>query len=266
MKRVLTIAGSDSGGGAGIQADLKAITLLGAFGMSAITALTAQNTVAVTAIHEVPSDFIGAQIDAVFSDIGVDAVKTGMLASAQVVRLVADRLAYYGPPVVVVDPVMAAKGGTPLLAADARAALIEALMPLATVVTPNLHEASALIGLEIRDETAMRRAAEKIHALGPSYVLVKGGHLQGEAVDLLFDGRDFHEFRVPRVETKNTHGTGCTYAAAIATYLAQEIPMVEAVRAAKRFITEAIRQGFDLGKGHGPTNPYAAVSREWRRP
>jgi hydroxymethylpyrimidine/phosphomethylpyrimidine kinase len=265
VKRVLTIAGSDSGGGAGIQADLKAITLLGAFGMSAITALTAQNTVAVMAIHEVPLEFIGAQIDAVFSDIGVDAVKTGMLASAQVVRLIADKLAHYGPPVVVVDPVMIAKAGTPLLARDARAALIEALLPLATVVTPNLHEASALIGGEIRDEAAMRRAAAKIQALGPSYVLVKGGHLEGEAVDVLFDGRDFHEFRAPRVETKNTHGTGCTYAAAIATYLAQEIPMVEAVRAAKRFITEAIRQGLDLGKGHGPTNPYAAVSREWQR-
>ncbi len=264
MKRVLTIAGSDSGGGAGIQADLKVIALLGAFGMSAITALTAQNTVAVTAIHEVPPDFISAQIDAVFSDIGVDAVKTGMLASARVVRLVAGKLAHYGPPVVVVDPVMAAKGGTPLLAADARAALIEALLPLATVVTPNLQEASALIGGQIRDETTMRRAAEKIHALGPSYVLVKGGHLEGDAVDLLFDGRGFHEFRAPRVETKNTHGTGCTYAAAIATYLAQEIPMVEAVRAAKRFITEAIRQGLDLGKGHGPTNPYAAVNRGLR--
>jgi hydroxymethylpyrimidine kinase/phosphomethylpyrimidine kinase len=265
VKRVLTIAGSDSGGGAGIQADLKAIALLGAFWMSAITALTAQNTVAITAIHEVPPDFISAQIDAVFSDIGVDAVKTGMLSSAQVVRLVADKLAHYGPRVVVVDPVMAAKGGTLLLAADARAALIEVLLPLATVVTPNLHEASALIGGQIRDETAMRRAAEKIHALGPSYVLVKGGHLEGDAVDLLFDGRGFHEFRAPRVETKNTHGTGCTYAAAIATYLAQEISMVEAVRAAKLFITAAIRQGLDLGKGHGPTNPYAAVSREWRR-
>jgi hydroxymethylpyrimidine kinase/phosphomethylpyrimidine kinase len=264
VKRVLTIAGSDSGGGAGIQADLKVISLLGAFGMSAITALTAQNTVAVTAIHEIPLDFIGSQIDAVLSDIGVDAVKTGMLASAQVVRLIADKLADYGPPVVVVDPVMVAKAGIPLLARDARAALIDRLLPLATLVTPNLYEASALIDSEIRDEAAMRRAAARIQALGPSYVLVKGGHLEGEAVDVLYDGRDFHEFRAPRVETKNTHGTGCTYGAAIATYLAQGIPMVEAVGAAKRFITEAIRQGLDLGKGQGPINPYAAVRPKWR--
>lgn len=265
MKRVLTIAGSDSGGGAGIQADLKAITLLGAFGMSAITALTAQNTVAVTAVHEVPLDFIRAQIDAVFSDIGVDAVKTGMLAAPAIVELVADRLRHYRPSVVVVDPVMIAKSGAPLLAAEARSTLARALLPLATVVTPNLHEASALIGREIRDEVAMRRAAEEIHALGASAVLVKGGHLEGEAVDLLFDGRGFHVFRAPRVETKNTHGTGCTYAAAIATYLAQNLPLAEAVGAAKRFITEAIRHGLNLGQGHGPTNPYAVVSREWGR-
>ena len=265
MKRVLTIAGSDSGGGAGIQADLKAITLLGAFGMSAITALTAQNTVAVTAVHEVPLDFISAQIDAVFSDIGVDAVKTGMLATPAIVELVAAKLRHYRPSVVVVDPVMISKSGAPLLAAEARSTLARALLPLATVVTPNLHEASALIGREIRDEAAMRRAAEEIHALGPSAVLVKGGHLEGEAVDLLFDGRRFHEFRAPRVDTKNTHGTGCTYAAAIATYLAQNLPMAEAVGAAKRFITEAIRHGLNLGKGHGPTNPYAVVSRGWGR-
>jgi len=263
MKRVLTIAGSDSGGGAGIQADLKAITLLGGFGMSVLTALTAQNTVAVTSIHEVPLDFIAAQIDAVFSDIGVDAVKTGMLSNTEVVKLVASKMSEYKPAIVVVDPVMVAKSGDPLLAADARKTLAEFLLPEATVVTPNLPEACALVGWEVAMEKEMRIAAKEIHALGPKYVLVKGGHLKGEAVDVLFDGQEFHEFRSPRVETKNVHGTGCTYASAIATYLAQELDVVEAVDAAKRFITEAIRHGFSLGKGHGPTNPYAAVRKEW---
>ena len=263
MKRVLTIAGSDSGGGAGIQADLKAITLLGGFGMSVLTALTAQNTVAVTSIHEVPLDFIAAQIDAVFSDIGVDAVKTGMLSNTEVVKLVASKMSEYKPAIVVVDPVMVAKSGDPLLAADARKTLAEFLLPEATVVTPNLPEASALVGWEVAMEKEMRIAAKEIHALGPKYVLVKGGHLKGEAVDVLFDGQEFHEFRSPRVETKNVHGTGCTYASAIATYLAQELDVVEAVEAAKRFITEAIRHGLSLGKGHGPTNPYAAVRKEW---
>lgn len=263
MKRVLTIAGSDSGGGAGIQADLKAITLLGGFGMSVLTALTAQNTVAVTSIHEVPLDFIAAQIDAVFSDIGVDSVKTGMLSNTEVVKLVASKMSEYKPAIVVVDPVMVAKSGDPLLAADARKTLAEFLLPEATVVTPNLPEASALVGWEVAKEKEMRIAAKEIHALGPKYVLVKGGHLKGEAVDVLFDGQEFHEFRSPRVETKNVHGTGCTYASAIATYLAQELDVVEAVDAAKRFITEAIRHGLSLGKGHGPTNPYAAVRKEW---
>ncbi|MCG6918272.1 MAG: bifunctional hydroxymethylpyrimidine kinase/phosphomethylpyrimidine kinase [Deltaproteobacteria bacterium] len=263
MKRVLTIAGSDSGGGAGIQADLKAITLLGGFGMSVLTALTAQNTVAVTSIHDVPLEFIAAQIDAVFSDIGVDAVKTGMLSNTGVVKLVASKMSEYKPSILVVDPVMVAKSGDPLLAADARQTLAEFLLPEATMVTPNLPEASALAGWEVATEREMRIAAEKIHALGPKYVLVKGGHLQGEAVDLLFDGREFHEFRSPRIETKNVHGTGCTYASAIATYLAQELEVVEAVAAAKRFITEAILHGLSLGKGHGPTNPYAAVRKEW---
>jgi hydroxymethylpyrimidine kinase/phosphomethylpyrimidine kinase len=265
MKRILTIAGSDSGGGAGIQADLKTITLLGGFGMSALTALTAQNTVAVEAIHEVPLDFIEAQIDAVFSDIGVDAVKTGMLSNAGVVQLVADKLAQHKPPIVVVDPVMVAKSGDPLLAEDARETLAGSLLPLATLVTPNLPETSALIGRDVGGEEDMQRAAEEIYRLGPKYVLVKGGHLQGEPVDLLFDGEHFHEFRSERVITKNVHGTGCTYASAIATYLAQELDVVAAVAAAKRFITGAIRHGLALGRGHGPTNPYAVVSQDWQR-
>jgi len=264
MKRVLTIAGSDSGGGAGIQADLKVITLLGAFGMSALTALTAQNTVAVEGIHQVPPEFIAVQIDAVFSDIGVDAVKTGMLANAEVVRLVAEKMAEYRPAILVVDPVMVAKSGDRLLAEDAQETLIRALLPLATLVTPNLPEASALVGWKIGDEDEMRRAAQKIHALGPKYVLIKGGHLKGEATDLLYDGQQSHEFRSARVESKNVHGTGCTYASAIATYLAQGLPVKQAVAAAKQFITKAIRHGLALGRGHGPTNPYAAVSKNFR--
>ena len=265
MKRILTIAGSDSGGGAGIQADLKAITLLGGFGMSVLTALTAQNTVAVTAIHDVPLEFIEAQIEAVFTDIGVDAVKTGMLSNTEVVKLVASKMSEYEPPIVVVDPVMVAKSGAPLLNADACNTVAEFLLPQATLVTPNLPEASALLGRQVIKEDDMYRAAEEIHRLGPKYVLVKGGHLQGEAVDLLFDGREFYAFRSPRIETKNVHGTGCTYASAIATYLAQELDVVEAVQAAKRFITAAIRHGLSLGQGHGPTNPFAAVRQEWSR-
>ena len=159
---------------------------------------------------------------------------------------------------------MVAKSGDPLLAPEARETLSNSLLPLATLVTPNLPEASALVGWEIGNEDEMRRAAEEIQGLGPKHVLVKGGHLQGEPVDLLFDGRQFHEFRSDRVQSKNVHGTGCTYASAIATLLALELPVVEAVAAAKRFITEAIRQGLDLGRGHGPTNPYAAVSKGWK--
>jgi hydroxymethylpyrimidine/phosphomethylpyrimidine kinase len=259
IKRILTIAGSDSGGGAGIQADLKAITLLGGFGMSVLTALTAQNTMAVTSIHEVPLEFIAAQIEAVFSDIGVDAVKTGMLSNSEVVKLVASKMSEYKPPIVVVDPVMVAKSGDLLLTAEARKTLAQFLLPEATLVTPNLPEASALVGWQVAEEKEMRRAAEEIRELGPKYVLVKGGHHQGEAVDLLFDGQEFYEFRSPRIETRNVHGTGCTYASAIATYLAQDFDVVEAVKAAKRFITEAIRHGLSLGHGHGPTDPYAAV-------
>ncbi|MFP3870906.1 MAG: bifunctional hydroxymethylpyrimidine kinase/phosphomethylpyrimidine kinase [Syntrophobacteria bacterium] len=265
MKRVLTVAGSDSGGGAGIQADLKTITLLGAYGMSVLTGLTAQNTVAVEAVHEVPPAFVADQIDAVFTDIGVDAVKTGMLVNARVVQVVAEKIIEYGPPIVVVDPVMVAESGARLLADDARKILAETLLPLATLVTPNLPEASRLIGREISNEADMRCAAEEMHALGPEYVLVKGGHLQGdEAVDLLYTGKRFHDFRTNRLEGKTPHGTGCTYAAAIVTYMAQGLDVVEAVAAAKDLITGAIRHSLALGRGKGPVNVYGVVSREWK--
>jgi hydroxymethylpyrimidine/phosphomethylpyrimidine kinase len=265
MKRVLTIAGSDSGGGAGIQADLKAITLLGGYGMSVLTALTAQNTVGVQAIHEVPARFVETQIDSVLSDIGADAIKTGMLANAEIVEVVARKIRQYGVRKVVVDPVMVAKSGDSLLREDAQAALINRLLPLSLVVTPNLPEASVLTGFKVTSLEGMKKAAHRIHELGAKHVVVKGGHLKGMAIDLLYDGRRFHEIESKRIETKNTHGTGCTFASAIATLLARGERVPEAVRKAKTFITLAIQSGLPLGKGTGPTNPFAYILREMER-
>jgi hydroxymethylpyrimidine kinase/phosphomethylpyrimidine kinase len=265
MKRVLTIAGSDSGGGAGIQADLKAITLLGGYGMSVLTALTAQNTIGVQAIHEVPARFVSTQIDSVLSDIGADAIKTGMLANAEIVEVVARKIKYYGVKKVVVDPVMIAKSGDSLLRKDAQAALIERLIPLGMVVTPNLPEASVLTGLKVNSVEGMKKAAQRICELGAKHVVVKGGHLRGMAIDILYDGRNFHEIESKRIETKNTHGTGCTFASAIATLLARGETVSEAVRKAKVFITMAIQSGLSIGKGTGPTNPFAYILREMER-
>ena len=265
MKRILTIAGSDSGGGAGIQTDLKTITVLGGYGMSVITALTAQNTVGVQAVFELPIDFIEKQIDSVIRDIGVDAVKTGMLSNSHIVALVARKIKAYRLKNVVVDPVMVAKSGDPLLKEEARKSLREELIPLARVVTPNLPEASVLCGISVHDLATMRKAARRIHELGPKNVLIKGGHLEGEIFDLLFDGKAFHEYRGPRIATKNTHGTGCTFASAIATELAKGNPVQVAVKRAKDFMTTAIRFSLPLGKGHGPTNPYAVIGRESER-
>jgi len=229
MKRILTIAGSDSGGGAGIQADLKAITLLGGYGMSVLTALTAQNTLGVQAIHEVPASFVEIQIDSVLSDIGADAIKTGMLANADIVEVVAKKIKQYRIKKVVVDPVMVAKSGDSLLRKDAQEALIKQLIPLSTVVTPNLMEASVLSGLEVRSVEEMKKAARRIYELGSKHVIVKGGHLKGKAIDLLYDGGKYEEIEGPRIETKNTHGTGCTFASAIATLLARGDCVAEAV-------------------------------------
>ena len=265
MKRVLTIAGSDSGGGAGIQADLKVITTLGGYGMSVLTALTAQNTTGVQGIHEVPVAFVEKQIDSVLSDIGADAVKTGMLANRGIIEAVARKLRQYHSRNVVVDPVMVAKSGDLLLRKDACEALIGKLLPLATVVTPNLMEASVLTGSRIRSLGEMKRAARRIHEMGPKHVVVKGGHLKGSATDIFFDGRKILELQSPRLDTKNTHGTGCTYASAIATFLALGDEAPEAVRKAKTFITLAIQAGLNLGKGVGPTNPFAFVLREMER-
>ncbi len=257
MKVALTIAGSDSGGGAGIQADLKAFHAHGVFGASAITAVTAQNTVAVTAALDLPVALIEAQIDAVLSDLGAHAIKTGMLSSTAIIEAVAGRLAGRAEPLVV-DPVMISKSGFSLLADDAVATLRERLLPLAWLVTPNAHEAARLAGMEIHTAAHAAEAARRIHALGPRAVLVKGGHLDGEAqaVDVLWDGHALHRFIGERLVTPHTHGTGCTYAASIAANLAKGHSLVDAVDRAKRYLTEAIRHGLPLGRGHGPTHHF----------
>jgi hydroxymethylpyrimidine kinase/phosphomethylpyrimidine kinase/thiamine-phosphate diphosphorylase len=255
---ILTIAGSDSGGGAGIQADLKTITLLGSYGMSAITALTAQNSTGVSGIHPCPADFVTEQINAVLSDFGTDIIKTGMLFSAEIVRIVAGHLATSNIPAVI-DPVMIAKGGAALLKPEAVQCLKDEIIPNAFLLTPNLPEAEALVGFAVRNETDMEKAAIRLQEMGARYVLIKGGHLETTAVDLLLTDGDLHRFRSERFATRHTHGTGCSYAAAIASFLAQGEPIEQAVGRAKQFISEAIRTAPGLGKGHGPINHYQAA-------
>lgn len=256
--RVLTVAGSDSGGGAGIQADLKTITLLGGYGASAITALTAQNTLGVTGIHPCPADFVAEQIETVLADIGADTLKTGMLFSTEIVAAVGQAIDRHGL-LAVVDPVMIAKGGAPLLQQEAIEALIGELLPFTYLLTPNLPEAEALSGFAVETEADMQRAARQLQKLGARNVLLKGGHLKGEAVDLLLAGDTLHRFTAPRIPTGNTHGTGCSYSAAIATLLAQGLPLPTAVKQAKTYINEAIRAAVPLGGGHGPVNHYAGA-------
>jgi hydroxymethylpyrimidine/phosphomethylpyrimidine kinase len=258
MARALTIAGSDSGGGAGIQADLKTFTVHRVFGMSAITALTAQNTCGVTAVHVVPPEFVRAQIDAVISDIGTQATKTGMLANAALVRCVAAAVREYRLAPLVVDPVMLAQSGAALLDADAQRVLCDELLPLATLLTPNVPEAEALTGMRIHGPEDMERAAERLRIYGASAVLIKGGHLDGEeSVDLFDDGSDKLWLRTRRIATRHTHGTGCQLSAAITANLANGATLRAAVEAAKRFITCAIEHGLDIGQGCGPANPLA---------
>jgi hydroxymethylpyrimidine/phosphomethylpyrimidine kinase len=253
--RALTIAGSDSGGGAGIQADLKTFAAFGVYGASAITAVTAQNTIGVRAIHEVPADVVAAQIDAVLDDIGADAAKTGMLSSVEIVEAVADRLRAHAFAPLVVDPVMVAKSGDALLRPEAVQALIELLLPLAAVVTPNAPEATVLSGVEVRDAESAREAARRIHGLGPAMVIVKGGHLEGDrSDDLVFDGRSFEILSGRRIETPHTHGTGCTFSAAIAACLARGMEPLAAAREARGFLQGAIEHAEPLGAGHGPVN------------
>ena len=257
---VLAIAGSDSGGGAGIQADLKTVTLLGSYGASVITALTAQNTRGVTGIHAAPADFVTAQLEAVLADIPVDVVKTGMLFSAPIIAAVADTLRRFHRRLVVVDPVMIAKGGASLIDATAVQAFREQLLPLTYLLTPNVPEAEALTGMTIDSEAAMATAARILHGMGARHVLLKGGHAAGdEAVDLLWDGQTLHRFAAPRIATANTHGTGCTTASAIAALIARGEPLPVAVAMAKEFITAAIRTARPLGSGHGPVNHFAAA-------
>ena len=263
VARALTIAGSDSGGGAGMQADLKTFSAMGVFGLTAITAVTAQNTRDVTGIAEIPPEMVARQIDAVVSDIGVDAAKTGMLSSAAIIEAVADRIRHHHIERLVVDPVMIAKGGAALLRPEAVDALRRWILPLALVVTPNLPEAGALCGVPIRTPAQMDEAARRIAALGPRYVVVKGGHLEGgAAVDAVYDGDRLEHLEAPRVATRNTHGTGCVFSAAIAAGLARGEDVPAAIRAAKTFITGAIEGALAIGAGHGPVNPmYRLVPR-----
>jgi len=254
VKVVLTVAGSDSGGGAGIQADLRTFAAHGVHGTSAITAVTAQNSVAVLDWVALDPRMVVAQMEAVASDMPVAAAKTGMLATAAIVSAVAAALERLRLPLVVVDPVMIAKSGDRLLDRDAETAYRERLLPLATVVTPNLPEAESLLGRPVRTLAEMREAARALRAMGPRAVVVKGGHLEGDAVDVFWDGERMEDLSAPRVATKNTHGTGCTYSAAIAARLALGDPLLDAVRGAKAYLTEAIRRSYSVGRGHGPVD------------
>jgi hydroxymethylpyrimidine/phosphomethylpyrimidine kinase len=254
VKVVLTVAGSDSGGGAGIQADLRTFAAHGVHGTSAITAVTAQNSVAVLDWVALEPRMVVAQMEAVATDMDVAAVKTGMLATAAIVSAVAEAIARLALPLVVVDPVMVAKSGDRLLDRDAEAAYRERLLPLATVLTPNLPEAEALLGHPVRTLAEMREAARALLALGPRAVVVKGGHLEGDAVDVFGDAERLEELPAPRIATANTHGTGCTYSAAIAARLALGQPLLDAVRGAKVYLTEAIRRSYSVGHGHGPVD------------
>ncbi len=257
MKQVLTIAGSDSGGGAGIQADLKAMAANGAFGLSVITSVTAQNTKGVTAVHDLPLSIIEQQLDAIFDDFDVAAVKTGMLSTAKIVEAVSRKLQQYKVSNLVVDPVMISKSGHTLLQPDAVEQVISALIPLALVVTPNVQEAERLSGLEIRTLAVARQAAKVIHKLGCQNVLIKGGHLLVErGTDLLYDGRFFSVYKTEFIDTPHTHGTGCTYASTIAAQLAKGRTLPDAVQRAKTYVTEAIRHGLAIGHGKGPTNHF----------
>lgn len=259
LPTALTIAGSDSGGGAGIQADLKTFSALGVYGTSAIVAITAQNTRSVSGVQLVDLDMIEAQIDAVLEDIGADAVKTGMLATSEIVALVAERARRWQMRQLVVDPVMVAKSGDRLLAADAIRAVRDLLLPLALVVTPNHEEAEVLVGHDIEGDAAVRRAAAEIVALGARWVVMKGGHRPGdEVVDILHDGQAYWELRAPRLATRSTHGTGCTLAAAIAARLAHGDAVPDAVATATSYLHRAIERAPGIGHGHGPVHHFHA--------
>ena len=256
IPKALTIAGSDSGAGAGIQADLKTFAALGVYGTSVITAITAQNTVKVTQIFELSTDLVAAQIDAVMEDIGAHALKTGMLANAAIIEVTAAKIRHYDLKNLVVDPVMVAKSGDLLLRKDAIQALRSRLIPLAKVVTPNLPEAEELTEMKLTRAKEIEEAARRIIAMGAQNVVIKGGHRKGPAIDLFFDGKKSRALRSPRIRTRHTHGTGCTFSAAIAAYLAKGEKIEDAVVLAKKYITQAIRQGFAVGSGHSPVHHF----------
>lgn len=256
MKKVLTIAGSDSSGGAGIQADLKSFSAHGVFGMSVITAVTAQNTQGVFAVQDIDIHVIEEQISAIFDDIEVDAVKIGMVSRIETIQAVAAGLMKYKPQNIVIDPVMISKSGYYLLQPDAVEAMVTKLLPLATIVTPNIPEAEEIAGMKITSLKEMEEAAAIIHALGPKYVLLKGGHRAEDATDILFDGQEYHHLESRRIVTQNTHGTGCTLSAAIAANLANGYTAYEAVAQAKEYITIAIEHSFPIGKGVGPVHHF----------
>jgi hydroxymethylpyrimidine/phosphomethylpyrimidine kinase len=264
VPRALTIAGSDSGGGAGIQADLKTFALLGVWGMSAVTSITVQNTLGVTEVSDVPPEVVAAQIRSVAGDIGVDAAKTGMLSSAGIVEAVAGAIRGAGIVNLVVDPVFVSKHGHPLLRPDALDALRRLILPLAAVVTPNLPEAAGLAGREVGGKAEMPAVAEAILRLGPGAVLVKGGHLGGDRSDDLFmDGERTEWLAAERIDAPHTHGTGCVLSASIAAQLARGVELFDAVRTGKEFVTEAIRHGLDVGRGIGPANPGWRQMERW---
>jgi hydroxymethylpyrimidine/phosphomethylpyrimidine kinase len=256
IRKALTIAGSDSGAGAGIQADLKTFAALGVYGTSVITAITAQNTVGVTQVLALDPKLVSAQIDAVVTDIGAHALKTGMLANAAIIDAVASKIQRHRLKNLVVDPVMVATSGDLLIQKNAVATLRSRLLPLAAVITPNIPEAEELSGIALRTSDQIAEAARRIVAMGAQSVVIKGGHLKGPAVDLFFDGKEFRALSAARIRTKNTHGTGCTFSAAIAAYLAQGETVQRAVVLAKNYITAAIRAGFRVGAGHSPVNHF----------
>ena len=261
VPKALTIAGSDSGGGAGIQADLKTFSALGVYGSSVITALTAQNTKDVVEVLETPVEMVRAQFDAVMSDIGADAVKTGMLSSAEIIAEVAAGVRRFGIDNLVVDPVMVAKSGDRLLREDAVGAVLELLLPLTFIVTPNIPEAEVLSGRTILSQAEMVEAARAIHERGARIVVVKGGHLQGDAVDIVFDGSNVERFASPRVNTKNTHGTGCTFSAAITARLAAGRSALDAIADAKHYLYGALLNSYEVGAGHSPVHHFYQL---WR--
>lgn len=256
MKTALTIAGSDCSGGAGIQADLKTFSAHGVFGMSVIAAVVAENTRRVIDIQTIRPDIIAKQIDAVFEDIGADAVKVGMLSSPDAMAATAERLHYYRPANIVIDPVMYAKNGCPLMNPDAIGALLETIVPLADVLTPNIPEAEQIAGTTIQSLSDMEQTARKIYALGAKSVVIKGGHAQQNATDVLFDGEHVYHFDAARIDTKNTHGTGCTFSSAITAQLAKGVCLPKAVEYAKAYVTTAITHSLDIGTGCGPTHHF----------